>query len=110
MTGLKPCPFCGGAASYQIDDHWDDKHVITCEYCGCERRSEYGYEAVKDEWNTRATGLISVDKKIPTERCIAFTPNQSLDMTYRIIPANLFKQVASSATHWAPLPEAPSND
>lgn len=50
---------------------------------------------------------ISVEDRLPEERCLAFTPDQDETMQYRIIPNGLFKQVATDATHWQPLPEAP---
>jgi len=51
---------------------------------------------------------ISVNDEIPAERCLAYTPNdQDLGMQWRIIPDRLFKQVASDATHWMPLPSPP---
>ena len=50
---------------------------------------------------------ISVNDMTPEGRCLAYTPHQAVDMTYRIIPAGLFKKVASSATHWMPLPSPP---
>jgi Lar family restriction alleviation protein len=53
MEELKPCPFCGGKAEYWIDNDYQDRHVITCGYCGCEKRYEYSMDGVIEEWNTR---------------------------------------------------------
>ncbi|HEI6729897.1 TPA: hypothetical protein SJ159_003123 [Yersinia enterocolitica] len=33
-------------------------------------------------------------------RVCVFTPNTAADLRYRLVPANLFKAVCSSATHW----------
>ncbi|MHA3367024.1 DUF551 domain-containing protein [Yersinia enterocolitica] len=33
-------------------------------------------------------------------RVCVFTPNSAADLRYRLVPANLFKAVCSSATHW----------
>lgn len=33
-------------------------------------------------------------------RVCVFTPNPAADLRYRLVPANLFKAVCSSATHW----------
>lgn len=53
---------------------------------------------------------ISVKGRLPSsERVMAFTPSEDKSMEYRFIPANMFKQVASEATHWMPLPEPPKD-
>ncbi len=54
-------------------------------------------------------GWLSVEDGLPECRCIAYTPDQSEGMVYRIIPKGLFKQVATDATHWMPLPSSPLN-
>ncbi len=33
-------------------------------------------------------------------RVCVFTPHHAADLRYRLVPANLFKAVCSSATHW----------
>lgn len=50
---------------------------------------------------------VSVNDRMLDGRCIAYTPDQSPDMTYRIIPEGLFRMAAKSATHWTPLPDPP---
>jgi hypothetical protein len=52
---------------------------------------------------------ISVDDIYPPsdKRVIAFTDNDDLAVRYRFIPAGLFKQVASEATHWMYIPDDP---
>ena len=52
-------------------------------------------------------GWISVDERLPDDRCIAYTPNNDMTIKYRFIPAGMFKQIASDATHWRPLPQPP---
>lgn len=47
---------------------------------------------------------ISVKDRIPDERCIAYTPNQDEVGKWRIIPKGLFRQAASEASHWMPMP------
>ncbi len=57
--------------------------------------------ATKPKW-------VSVSDRLPeNERVIAYTPNEDLCVQYRFIPAGLFKQVASDATHWQTLPTQP---
>lgn len=50
---LKPCPFCGGEAYYELDPHYSDRHVLTCEDCNCNRRFENSKEGVIRLWNDR---------------------------------------------------------
>lgn len=51
---------------------------------------------------------ISVKSELPTDkRVMAYTPNTDKSMEYRFIPAGMFKQVASDATHWMSLPNPP---
>lgn len=53
MSEIKPCPFCGNEAEYWEDSQYQDRHVIECQYCGANKRSEYGYKGVLRDWNTR---------------------------------------------------------
>lgn len=53
MSKIKPCPFCGHEADYWEDNQYQDRHVIECGYCGANKRSEYGYESVLQDWNRR---------------------------------------------------------
>lgn len=50
---------------------------------------------------------VSFEDKVPAERCLAYTPSEHNEIRYRIIPAGLFRQAASEATHWMPLPTPP---
>ena len=52
-------------------------------------------------------GWIRVEEQMPNERCLAYTPDQDEGGTWRIIPKGLFRQAASEATHWRPLPAPP---
>lgn len=62
----------------------------------------YVYEFAKAVFNH----MDVVDKQNPPlERCLAYTPgNDDPSITYRIVPARLFKQLATDATLWRPLP------
>lgn len=49
---------------------------------------------------------ISVKDRLPeSERVIAFTPNDDKSLRHRFIPSNMFKQIATDATHWMSLTE-----
>lgn len=65
MTEIKPCPFCGNKADYWEDNQYQDRHVIECMNCGANKRSEYGYDGVLEDWNRRfdAKGNKMVDTK-----------------------------------------------
>lgn len=53
MSEIKRCPFCGNHADYWEDHQYSDRHVIECMNCGTNKRSEYGYESVLEDWNRR---------------------------------------------------------
>lgn len=53
MSKIKPCPFCGNSAEYWQDHQYQDRHVIECLNCGTNKRSEYGYDDVLNDWNLR---------------------------------------------------------
>jgi len=44
MNELKPCPFCGGNASIQVERDLDNgsyyRHYIFCDDCGAEMSAE----------------------------------------------------------------------
>lgn len=56
MIEIKCCPFCGNTAEYWEDNQYQDRHVIECMNCGAHKRSEYGYDDVLSDWNTRYDG------------------------------------------------------
>lgn len=76
MSELKPCPFCGGEAHYWLDTQYQDRHVIECDDCGCNRRYEYSKEGVEKEWNTRADVWINIDEQLPKigQECLIEIP------------------------------------
>ncbi|WP_432323409.1 DUF551 domain-containing protein [Yersinia enterocolitica] len=49
-------------------------------------------------------GWIKCSEQMPDpnrqRRVCVFTPSSAADLRYRLVPANLFKAVCSSATHW----------
>lgn len=61
----------------------------------------------KPLYENPVAGWISVLDEIPTERCIAFTPNEDPVIRHRFVPAGMFKRVATDATHWMPIPADP---
>lgn len=57
MTDLKPCPFCGGQATYDTNGtaFW-----VICKECGAKTAITFidgraGKKIVTDRWNRRAT-------------------------------------------------------
>ena len=59
MSDLKPCPFCGGKANYDI---CYDSHYVECEIACCSRVGCTKDDAIK-AWNTRATSESEVIMK-----------------------------------------------
>jgi hypothetical protein len=57
-------------------------------------------EAERQPW-------IPVSEGIPGVRTLAFTPSDNRLLQHRIIPGGMFRQVATEATHWMPLPSDP---
>jgi len=53
VMGLLPCPFCGSAASYRVDE--DDSVTVWCDslWCGAEVSDCYQPEEAKAAWNRR---------------------------------------------------------
>lgn len=66
MTEIKPCPFCGNKADYWEDNQYQDRHVIECMSCGANKRSEYGYDGVLEDWNRRfdANGIEVIEANV----------------------------------------------
>lgn len=44
MDNLKPCPFCGGSASFERIGDKRQSTIVRCDMCGCSLESG-------DEWN-----------------------------------------------------------
>jgi Lar family restriction alleviation protein len=80
MSVLKPCPFCGGEASYRDDGRWEKVYdeggaivdvdisspcvfVIECS-CGAQIVSDESEDAVRAAWNRRADHLPDATKKV----------------------------------------------
>lgn len=59
---LKPCPFCGGEASFERQGTHRQSCIVVCNSCGCRHESGYEYELSAYGWNTRAA-LQSQDRK-----------------------------------------------
>lgn len=82
--------------------------------CGKCKKAEFETTDVQVESLAERSGMIvddgwiSVNDRLPgNERVIAYTDNDDVVVRYRFIPAGLFRQVASEATHWRPLPPPP---
>lgn len=76
MSALKPCPFCGGEASYTPTCHID---VVQCRVCGAQGMAAMGqHEAAIAAWNRRA-GDDEVEKlRVRVERLEALL-RQAMD-------------------------------
>lgn len=59
---LKPCPFCGGKASFERQGTHRQSCIVVCGSCGCRHESGYEYELSACGWNTRAA-LQSQDRE-----------------------------------------------
>ena len=95
-----------GATTYDDDGYYSRPDVtewLLSDLAEILTLRERVAELEQGEW-------IMVDERLPSERCLAFTPNERDDMRYRIIPAGLFKQAATDATHWQPLPQPPKEN
>lgn len=118
MSDLKPCPFCGGEARYYVDNKYADCHQVICTKCAV-TKSDEDYEYVISDWNTRASGWISVSERLPEA-------NMPVLVNYHNMIKSNIQSVAiyfdrqrwrqliggsdfddSSITHWMPLPEPP---
>jgi len=49
---LKPCPFCDGHASMEMDGCL---YCASCDDCGATGARMYGYEDAAEAWNRRAS-------------------------------------------------------
>ena len=66
---LKPCPFCGGEATFEVErecfghGEYHNKHFVKCKECGAKSPSQFEYlidtddckVIVKNKWNRRVT-------------------------------------------------------
>lgn len=113
MSDLKPCPFCGNT-----DIEWQESHVgfsIECYKCDFHIGGDLTLEAVTKQWNTRASGWISVDERLPEKNGqylvkIQKTPFNpcgiSLDSFSKVVHPYFSSERISrqKVTHWMPLP------
>lgn len=54
---LKPCPFCGGKASFERQGTHRQSCIVVCDSCGCRHESGYEYELSAHGWNTRQPAM-----------------------------------------------------
>lgn len=51
---LKPCPFCGGEASFEVyEDLYKDTYKVKCLHCFAETNYEDTIEEAAKKWNRR---------------------------------------------------------
>ncbi|MDA5496902.1 ead/Ea22-like family protein [Yersinia aleksiciae] len=59
--------------------------------------AELSAASEKNGWIERSDRMPDPNQQ---RRVCVFTPSSAADLRYRLVPANLFKAVCSSATHW----------
>jgi hypothetical protein len=77
--------------------------VLTAQICTLElqlKEARAALDAERQPW-------IPVSEGLPHVRTLAFTPTDNRMLQHRIIPGGMFRQVATEATHWMPLPSDP---
>lgn len=52
---LRPCPFCGGSASFARHGTARQSCVVTCDQCGCSHESGDVGERSGTSWNRRVS-------------------------------------------------------
>lgn len=52
-TELKPCPFCGGRAVLQENNHYTDVWSAMCRNCYSESDRYHTIESAIEAWNRR---------------------------------------------------------
>lgn len=139
MEGLRECPCCGsedvipGVRNEIVTTRLGTKTFeftyprrlveIECANCGCSMSEPVteGDEAagliLYKRWNTRASGWISVDERLP-ERTGYFLVSYNGADQIRFVAGDVYKSGKNlgvegfatfkrSVTHWQPLPEPP---
>lgn len=128
---LKPCPCCGfkpdiedSDSCYPVSrerDYWSAGCVDSAGGCGLRSFGESMHEAI-EKWNTRTSGWISVDERLPFS-CVSvlayigqvnsLSTSRWAEVVY--IDNGKWKSFDGSTTfgdgeqvtHWMPLPSAP---
>lgn len=100
---IKLCPYCNG----EPDLVGTSCYWVRCSECEAETADADTKAEAVAIWNARADDWVPVSEGLPEVRCLAFTPVEDRGLRYRIIPAGMFKQVATEATHWRALPQDP---
>lgn len=80
-TNLKPCPFCGGKARTQENNHYKDIWSVMCKNCFTESDRYHTEENAIEAWNTRKPMERIVEKLEDTADKAIMKP----DGEYRII-------------------------
>lgn len=77
--------------------------ILTEENTRLQVQLQEARDALEDERQP----WIHVSEGLPSVRTLAFTPTHNCMLQHRIIPGGMFRQVATEATHWMPLPSDP---
>jgi Lar family restriction alleviation protein len=120
---LKPCPFCGGKATFEDRD--SEHSSAGCISCGVSTHAFYGSSEngtnadarrkAVEHWNRRSPGWISVDERLPENDskvlvALIDLPNvwtiRFLNDEWYDLSGRHFKR-RKNITHWMPIPEPP---
>lgn len=66
---LKPCPFCGGVATFERLGDSRTSTIVRCEDCGCSLENPETFDHGK-QWNTRATDPLLKEMAEALEKAI----------------------------------------
>jgi transcription elongation factor Elf1 len=108
---LKPCPFCGSTNIEFIDIPESGANWYECGNCGTTCK-EY-------QWNTRTSGWISVDERLPEvdKPVMLYSSDDGMCIGHRMRYIKKgYGYVESSdlnavggVTHWMPRPDSPDS-
>lgn len=111
---LLPCPFCGSSRVkfYRLTGMYE----AACSDCRCTTGIECTKEAAAAAWNTRASGWIPCEERMPDAPGIHVMVTDGvhiMESLYEVIDGEILWLDNSldlrfgKVTHWMPLPEMP---